>query len=281
MDNLKKTIDTAIVSFIDVLGYGDVVRRHINDVNLIHNIEGIAKTALSLLFKCAELKDLDYQEYMQKIVKTINIKMVSDSILFILNLSKIESDFRVNKQENLTCHVWTYFTGISAFCLTFIPKIGLIVRGGMSIGPHYETDEENILFIFSQAYINAVKLEKSQANKPRIAVDDVLYGYLENISFRYIDKMFYEDEDGVKCFDLYCFSKFYQPHKRIFHDMKQSITANIKFNLNKPEPDKNILEKLKYFTNFHNKKMTEGGESFKDYCIDVSLFDKKQDQNYF
>lgn len=265
-------IDTAIVGFIDILGYKEIVNKKANNVDFIKTMEALIKECVSLLAK-VELENAENQYYHNKILQTLNVKVVSDSIIVTLNLNKIQVDPGCKDAVNISNYIHAFFFAIEAFCPFFIGKTGHIIRGGISIGAHYENDTDKNLFIFSKAFNIAVDLERRQANRPRIAVDKQVIEYLKNLPFYYpMDKFFYIAEDGTRCLNLYGVAALNQDSKKIYSDIKGGVTLNIEEHLQPSAPDKDILEKLRYFSTYHNSEMVKGGESFNECIIDTSLF---------
>lgn len=260
--------ETAVVGVLDILGYKEVVKAHIEDFDLILGVENLLKAGAGLLSKKIPMSTPEYQDYRDKIIDLYRARVVFDSVIFTLLLSKITPDHRFEDNDNIANYLWTYFKAISMFCPFFIGKTGHVLRGGISIGPHYENEEGNNLFIFSQAFVDAVELEKNYANYPRILIDSKLTEYLKSISFPYMDEFFYEDGDKRICFDLYSFFKFEERDKKILNHIKEGITLNIKANIQ----NNKVIDKLKYFVEYHNKKMITAGNAFTNFMLDNSIF---------
>ena len=261
-------VDRAIVAFLDILGYKKIVENHMNNIELIQGIETIIKEALRLVSSAKEKSDPERKDGWSKILQASNAKVISDSAIFTLSLSKISP----KDNENISSYIYIYLLNISAFCLMFIGKTGHIFRGAVSLGDHYENATNGSLFIFSQAYINAFELERKE-ERPRIIIDNTLLEYLKTVSFSYTEEFFFKDKYGTMCFDLYCFLRFDKEHeetvKMILAEIKEGLTVNIRANIH----DNKVMDKLKYFVEYHNSKITKAGENFKDFFIDSRLFE--------
>jgi hypothetical protein len=260
--------DTAIVGFLDILGYEKIVKEHINDINLTRNIEGIFKTAVDLVKKNIPIAKEKYQVYGNKMVETYNSRIICDSAIFTMNISKILPDSHYDYNTHISNHLWLYFNAISMFYMMFTAKTGSIVRGGIALGPHYENDEDKHLFIFSQAFVDAVKLEKEQKGKDlaRVTIHDNLLSYLKKISFPYTNECFDNDTDGVARFNLYLFLKAEQDFCNVLHDLKNGIIANMKYN--KQYGNEKELGKLRYFVKYHNQKISECKNDLNEFLIE-------------
>lgn len=264
-------IETAIVGFIDILGYSSLVERHQDNdriINWLKNlIEDIALNFPKELRDDLKLNNPSLDEYNSKISGIIHTKVISDTILFTLYLDRI--DFTAPEDTNfdpLTDSIWRYFQMIEMFCLYFIAKTGHIFRGGVSKGKHYESNlgHQGNLFIFSSAYLKAFEAEK-RANKARIIIDADLFSYLRSLSrYNYIKEHLYEDFDGIHCIDIYSFLNDAEPTpKKIIQDIKDAVTANRSFN----KDDSRALEKLNYFANYHNNYVTQQPWQIADLCF--------------
>lgn len=268
-------IGEAIVGFIDILGYKTIVENHMSNIEVIRGIEDIIRGSVTLIDKSRDIliSNPEYKDYYNTIIDVINVRCISDSVLFTLYLSKIAPAPGISMDENILNHVVIYFTHISMFCPLLIAKTGFVLRGGISIGPHYENEfnsMRNNLFIFSKAYVDAFELEK-KAKNPRIIIDNNLFSYLKNISFKHINDYFYKDVDGKICFDFYCFLKYDAKSKNVLIDIKKAVTANIKRNCDISE----ALDKLKYFVDYHNSKVSKGGQDFNDLVIEIDAFKER------
>ena len=262
-------VDQAIVTFIDILGYGEIVKRHSEDIKVIKEIEQLW-TRITDICQYKGMPALSIpRDYIENIIKTMNIRFISDSFIFTLNLSHITPDTRYSDAENLSNHIFTYFYSIAAFCPAFIGKMGHVFKGGISIGPHYEKDlsgNKNI-FIFSQAYNNAYKLQEKQ-KEAKIVGDSNLLTFLRTIEFRQTREFFKRNR-----FELYYFLQFTDKEKQGLRDIKEGVTLNIKTNL-KDKSSKNykkIKKHLYSFVIYHNKTIKRAGDNFKEFIIDESI----------
>lgn len=269
-------ISKAIVGFIDILGYEKLVENHMNDITVIQEIEQLIKESsvnLKEEFRLKPLPTQDIEDYRIKILNQIGIRFISDTVLFTLPISSINVSCQNFKPlETITHCIYLYLNFITMFCSLFIAKTGLVLRGGIAIGPHYENESGHNLFIFSRAYIEAYKLER-RAKNPRILIDKQFLEYLQNIHFEYTNMFFYNDSDGEKCFETYAFLRRNDKlSNTILRDIKNGVVLNLETNLNKQ--DLNAITKLVYFAKYHNKKISRHELNFEDLSIDVSKFEK-------
>lgn len=270
-------IEKAIVGFIDILGYESLVQRLQDNIYIISWFEKLIMDRVinypQRLDKEVQLGNSVLEEYRSKIIEAINMKAISDTILFTLYLDRL--DFKSPEgisHDPITDAIWTYFRMIEMFCIYFIAKTGHIFRGGISVGKHYESnfDSPGNLFIFSNSYINAFRAEKT-AKDSRIIIDKELSDYLRLFTkFDYIKEHLYEDLDGMQCVDIYSFLEKKDTSKIILKDIKNGVTANFNFNKN----DKKALIKLIYFANYHNMYLTKNNWDDHDLYFDTEEFEK-------
>lgn len=268
-------ISKAIVGFIDILGYEKLVENHMNDITVIQGIEQLIKEIsvnLKEEFRLKPLPTQDIEDYRIKILNQIRIRFISDTVLFTLPISSINVSCQNFKPlETITHCIYLYLNFITMFCSLFIAKTGLVLRGGIAIGPHYESENDHNFFIFSRAYLDAYKLEK-KAENPRILIDKPFLEYLQNICFAYTNLFCYNDSDGEKCFEIYAFLRHDEFSCKVLRDIKNGVTRNLEANLNKR--DLKAINKLVYFARYHNKKISRDELNFENLSINVSKFEK-------
>ncbi len=262
--------DMTILCYLDVLGYSKLVLRHHTNDALIKNIETIFQTSVGHLKDMKEqgiFDDPRFEEYHQRVINALKIRFMSDSLIYTLDLSKTAdtSTHSVEMQPLYYC-VHAFFRLISMFCTTLTGKTGLVVRGAMTIGPHYERDWDEdgsrCLFVFSKAFVNAVDLEKKEAKTARIIFDGNLIRYLKDKTNLDIDEFVFTDGGGKSCFDLY---NIFHPlsadnARKALREIKKGVTMNMADSYSDP----NALEKLHYFAEYHNKWVRK-------FCADTDL----------
>lgn len=265
-------LDETIISFIDILGYKNLVNEHCNDIDIIRSLEDLLrKSSVGLVEKLKQFPSGDEQiveEYYQNVLSMVTVRYISDSVLFTLPISKIEFSHHSFTKEDTAAHcAHLYFGLIAKFCTLFISKTGLVFRGGISKGPHYESafnsDGIHNLFIFSKAYIDAYELEK-KAEAPRIIVDDALWLYLSELP-NDTCRHFLDDGDGRRSFDIYCSLQHDTYSESLLTAIKKGVEANMIKNINKH----NELCKLIYFARFHNMRVRKDKLDFENLSIRV------------
>lgn len=273
--------EKAIVSYIDILGYKDLVERVIKRPELVKRMEDlfyaasvdpVQKLSKIDLKDVANETDVEIQDYFKKVVDTIRVRCIADSFIFTLPVSKVI--FRCkswDEETTVTNCIETYFSAMTFFATLFVSTMGHVLRGGISIGNHYESERENQLFIFSEAHNRAVTLEKEKAEYPRIVLDEPLRKYLEEISYPNIDKFFYKEEDGYYCLDIYSAQHYWTDKERTLTRIKEGITLNLESNFNNAKK----LTKLLHFARYHNRKVTSTEMNFPHLTFDINKYEKQ------
>ena len=245
--------EKAIVAFIDILGYGNIVKDCKNEIEVAKSLENLMIKTLQMFKKVKDVSiaNAEAEFYRNKIIEHIKIKYISDTFLFTLQPTTLHDD-KLKHHDNVLMCMWLYFQFISMLCPRIMGKTGLILRGGISIDTHYENEFDGNLFIFSKAYNNAYNAQKKET--ARIVIDDKLLSYLKETSYlAEYPEFFYEDDDKKLCFDFYCLLRSDDESKKVISDIKEGILANI----HKYKNDSDAISKLKYFVKYHNKKIKE------------------------
>ena len=271
--------DNAIVVFIDILGYRDLVERVAAKPELVKGMENLFYgVVVDAMRKLAELElegitgkpDPEIQEYYSKVVSSIRVRCISDSFIFTLPVSAV--NFRCRSYDEKTtvgnC-IETLFSAMVMLSTLFISKMGYILRGGISYGNHYESERDRQFFIFSEAFNRAVQLEKDIAKTPRIVMDEHVLQYLGKIGYPNIDKYFYKDEeDDYYCLDIYKSLRVFgnAQQQDVLYHIKQGITLAIQNNTGKPD----VLAKLPHFAQYHNRWVTGAAVNQPHLAIDLN-----------
>ncbi len=265
----------AIVSFFDILGYEKLVNKMISDDKFVRYFDDLMYDITVNLMetwrnsKLSPIVDkLIDAAYFKKIFDTVKVRCIYDNIIFSLPLSDITfSSQEFDKNTTVSHHIEAYFYSMAMFSTLFISKGNHLLRGGISIGPHYEVERKNYLFIFSEAHNRAVCLEKDYTKLPRILLDDGLLEYLKKISYPNIDKFFYKGDDGRYCFDIYSSLSIFDEQKII--RVLTEIRSAANYHIGRNSEDKDILSKWIYFAKYHNRKINTAGLSYPKLAIDI------------
>jgi len=252
-----------VVCYLDILGYGRLVKdlyeypSKVSDLR--ESIKNVINSAIGMFDSFLEEKSDDkLVKASQEMIKSVRFQVLSDSILIskpLHNLPNLVEGSTEN--ENVFANI-RMFLQICAYSILLISvKIGYLFRGSIAIGQHYQSsfDErkpEN-QFIFSKALVIAFELYKT-ATFPRILVDWSVVQRLEQnttLNFNYYIR---KDYDGLYILDVYkFFSNFANKGRNFFEDIRKVIEYQVEINKHKPE----VLQKLYYYAQYHNKCMQD------------------------
>lgn len=135
------------VAFIDILGFSSMVQS---------DCDG-PQSEILFLPKLLEAYDRATNEAQQN--ASMTVKQFSDAVV----LAQLYSPDAFSQ----------FINQVIAFQLSLLID-GVLCRGGVSYGKHYEKAN----FVFSDALIKAYRIESARANYPRIVVDDDLMDLL-------------------------------------------------------------------------------------------------------
>ena len=141
---MNERVETKIVAFLDILGFRNIVK------NKISNMEFIKKLEKSLEFSDKVLSGRGY------IAKNIVFKMFSDCICASVPNTKDD--------------ILNFLIILQLLQLKLISDFGVFIRGGLSKGRHYES----LNLVFSEGLIESYEIESRDAIYPRIVISDEL-----------------------------------------------------------------------------------------------------------
>jgi hypothetical protein len=189
IDNNRKNGD-CIVAYLDILGFKDIVNKYLNPqtptdkktLNIIISAMGATKKSVNDFISNSEFKNIEI----------IKFKQFSDCICLSI------PDFKGSDSEAAMFGMFLIL--IKNYYFNFVRK-NLYLRGGVSIGFHYEDDN----IIFSDGLIKAYYLESKKSVYPRIILDKKLSKHLKKlwkhqkvvISDFGIEKSILVDDEGI------------------------------------------------------------------------------------
>jgi hypothetical protein len=268
----------AIVGYLDVLGYQDLVRRAMGKEEFVKRLENLFyRTSIGTIEGLVnmDLSDVvkggsEEEERHRKLVKRTKVRNSADSFIFTLQVPEA----RLHDQKTPPA-IMTYLLNMTTFVMSFIAQMGSLLRGGISIGNHYESERERQLFIFSEAHNNAVNLESKKAVYPRIIMDELLRSYFDRISFPY-SRFFYRDDDYY-CLDVYeiYFSipieRWGASREKFLTPIKKGIELAMDRNFNRRKE----LSRLIYYAKFHNRKVCSARVNLPHLAFDIEKYEEQ------
>ncbi|BDA80200.1 hypothetical protein LPTSP3_g31300 [Leptospira kobayashii] len=146
----KSSYAERIVGFLDILGFKEIINK------LEHNPD-LHEQVLYALNKMKEYKTYSMSRKIKTALSKLEISVFSDSIAIS---SKVNNIFDV---------LWA-----SGWIQSHLLYVGILVRGGISIGPTFH--QKGILY--GSGLVKAYEIESNIANYPRVVIDPVLLNKL-------------------------------------------------------------------------------------------------------
>lgn len=186
---MKKNDEQCLVSFLDILGFKEIVNDHVNGKKT--DVLDKLKDALEIATDTIQMQELG------NVNIKLKLKQFSDCTSIAVDHPSIKDPYK--NEEQFIMLIFHSLLTISYFQNRLL-SFDLYIRGGLSLGYHYENDN----LIFSEGLIKSYELE-SKAVHPRIILDNELLDVLESLykthkefmSDYSIDKLLISDWDGL------------------------------------------------------------------------------------
>lgn len=165
VSNMKKP-KFSVVSFLDILGYKEIIK----DSERVDELFVAVLSAINTTYKDVEgfvQKDQDNRDARGRdsIIQTLKYRAFSDNIVVSCELYPEPKD-RFEYWENAVA-IGTVLMIQADIQAELLIRHGFLSRGGTTIGDYYVDDE----FVFGKALVDAFELEQN-AIYPRILVDE-------------------------------------------------------------------------------------------------------------
>jgi len=127
----------------------------------------------------------------------------------------------------------------------------------MSIGQHYDNYDEYIknndkkFFMFSKSLVESYELESKSSFYPRILVDKKLEDFIQKNSFDNYEQFFFQDFFNETCLKMYSHFIRFKRHSDVVDELLH-IKKQIQKSIDEYQGNRKVLEKLYYFSNYHN-----------------------------
>lgn len=179
--------ESRICAFVDVLGFGDTVKRSVDERGQPMPKEiGRIVRFLSTMVRYTQREDFEHESALRTVTQ------FSDSLV-ISYPCRAQSEVFLSLLDLLYC------------CMEGV-GLGFFLRGGVAVGPLLHTKE----MVFGPALVSAYEMESKHALYPRIIVhDDVLNtaktAYADHHTpeqeLRYVKGLLTKDKDGYRYID--------------------------------------------------------------------------------
>ncbi|MBI2884891.1 MAG: hypothetical protein HYY15_01815 [Candidatus Omnitrophica bacterium] len=114
-----------------------------------------------------------HSEAWRTIASKLKLRLISDTAIVTMPLTERPLLApNLSTEDELAIWLEAFLFTTCIFWLWVAGKLGHFFRGGISVGQHYESEPayQGNLFIFSQALVDATKLEKNQSKQPSVGI---------------------------------------------------------------------------------------------------------------
>jgi hypothetical protein len=223
-ENIEIDNEKHIVAFLDILGFKSHIKNYLNP-----NKDEDREILNKIKFAFEEALNSKYAPILEYAGLNLHYKQFSDCTCLSI------PDFRSNPEVEAIIHCNFIFL-LREFYFSML-KFDVYIRGGLSVGFHYEDDN----MIFSEGLIKAYELE-SKSVYPRIILDDELIrrfkwfwaNHKDTISLFGVDKLLISDWDGSVFINPFNLSQALENMVLAGHTKKPSVydeSKDLKTNL--------------------------------------------------
>ena len=170
--------------------------------------------------------------------KDISIKIFSDNILIAVKI-EIDDPNRAAKIEKII--------NLAGNIYNDALRHGYLIRGGITEGEFYKDDDN--LFVYGKALIEAINLEEKIAIYPRIVVQNSV----KESNLQY----FHQDRDGVWYLDSFIFTGLYN-----YISYKLLLLEMLKQNSKDEKVRQKIMWAISYFNLYNSRQQQMGSVDY-------------------
>lgn len=159
-DSTSPRYEIRLFAFIDILGWKDLIKRSVNDQNILRDVNFGHKELSRLTGNLREQKSYFTQRGQPQYGPAVESTQFSDTVVVSCPVSR-------QAYYGFLLHIY-------ATCSKLL-EAGFYTRGGVTAGFVYHNDNA----VFGPALITAYELEQHVAIYPRIVVDDLAMAFLK------------------------------------------------------------------------------------------------------
>ena len=264
------TYKSALVSYIDLLGFSELIDHHRKDPKTVRDVLELAT---------GELSESSRRSHKRRLDATFHVANFSD--LIVRCSTPVAGD-----PKELVVDELDYLSG-AQFALV---KKGVLIRGAICVGDMYvewgsSSEARHPRFFFGHALVKGYRLEQDYAVYPRLVIDrDLIQRGGSKTGVQENDQTVRRGEDGVYCLN-YLYAAFMKAHGKshkkglaILLDHRQAIETLLEDRVHKPAtPEKKATERQKqkfmWLGLYHNSVIQQlKGEGF--YSTNIEKLDQ-------
>ncbi|WP_370153676.1 hypothetical protein [Ferrovibrio sp.] len=230
-----------VVAFVDILGFGALVKRADGDPTLRERIFGVLQNVHAFAAPTESNTDFKAQNF-------------SDSLII--------------SATNTADGLWHVLFSLSDLAINLL-EIGVVVRGGVTVGGiHHDGD-----VVFGLGVNEAYRLESTIAAVPRIVLGATAlsaanqYATQHEIWGTYRSSRLLRDRDGVWFLNIFCELGIFSRQGGMLEEhplyqrgtvIREAIQAQIDSTIDQPD----VYEKLRWLASYWNREVGQGMAKF-------------------
>ena len=246
--SMKEEINSseALVAYLDVLGYSNLVHQEGIGANFYH---GAIDAAISRWHRFLEKHQYNWGDVVRRYT---TLEVIGDAFVVVFDQERALSEEGLREDEKALM-LMVFLTLLSFLVQDCSRAVERLFRGAVVRGKHYQREFENLessTFVFSRGLCDAHELAENIADVPRILVDKSVLAGLD-ISVLIMeerpDRELLRDTDGLYFLNIYssvfCDTALAPILREIASVVGKSM-ADIK--------ELKITQKYIWFANYHN-----------------------------
>jgi hypothetical protein len=247
--NEKINSSDALVAYLDILGYSDLVKGG-EYANICYGAIN------SALYRWDQYLELHKYNIGEAVKRHITLQVMSDTFVVTLNQQAILLEEDADNSA-LRWNILMIFLAIISFLVQdCMRQIKRLFRGAIVKGKHYQQGYENLkgsTFIFSEALCEAHGLERDIANVPRILIDKSILNTLQKSEIDLLCKENRPDRELIRDSDGFFYLNIYASvvNNTALISILRETASIVRSNLGK-QCLPAIVGKYIWFANYHN-----------------------------
>jgi len=220
-------IKTRVLAFVDILGFKNTVKKWLQDRTVADKVERAWKSAAAWVGGKRALNTTRLEDWRLRVFSDCACISQPSGELGVLNLLEGAAFF----QREMIC-------------------AGFVIRGGISLGLHYETKYS----LLSEALLDAHELESRHANTPRIVVSSRLIHEIDMIEDDEVRKDIKQyitiDADGIPflCYMIFETEDEWCGGHQFYENQRDLVSSMITERSCPPE----VRDKYEWIAQYHN-----------------------------
>ena len=262
----KINSSNALVAYLDLLGYSELVRKNPTDALFYHDAIEQMTSIVKEFFKVKNIEDTEMIRIMgphiQIMDEHLSFNVLSDSfvIVFDQNGAREGKNYETTTPEAIL-ESFLFFVSYliqDGFC-----KTKMLFRGAIARGHYYQQGFQTLEksnFIFSGALCDAHDLAEKIADVPRVLIHPGVLeeSFIFNPPGRFIDSSFHvspfvkfmRDKDGL--YFLNGYTSIFGDRQKAFDILSKSASI-LRNGLESHKNDLKVKRKWIWFANYHNE----------------------------